>query len=89
MLPSYLNLNIQKTKVYINKILVGNANKAGKKLPATPPDVSKAVIPAAWHDPVETAKLHNLKMLTEKHNDEKLAVTLLIVVAGLIPYHFW
>ena len=99
MLPSYLNLNIQKTKVYINKILVGNAdmkigsnrdiNKAGKKLPATPPDVSKAVIPAARHDPVETAKLHNLKMLTEKHNDEKLAVTLLIVVAGLIPYHFW
>ena len=39
---------------------------------------------AARHDP-----RHNLKMLTEKHNDEKLAITLLIVGTGLIAYHFW
>ena len=32
---------------------------------------------------------HDLKMLTEKHNDEKLAITFLIVGAGLIAYHFW
>ena len=31
----------------------------------------------------------NLKMLPEKHNDEKLAITFLIVGAGLIGYHFW
>ena len=31
----------------------------------------------------------NLKMLTEKHNDDKLAITFLIVGAGLIAYHFW
>ena len=31
----------------------------------------------------------NLRMLTEKHNDEKLAITFLIVWAGLIAYHFW
>ena len=25
----------------------------------------------------------------ERHNDEKLAITLLIVGTGLIAYHFW
>ena len=87
MLPSDLNLNIGKTKGYNNKILVSNTdmkigsnrdiNKDHKKLP---PDVPKIVIPMAPHD---------LKMLTEKHNDEKLAITFLIVGAGLIAYHFW
>ena len=87
MLPSDLNLNIGKTKGCNNKILVSNTdmkigsnrdiNKDHKKLPL---DVSKIVIPAARHD---------LKMLTEKHNDEKLAITFLIVGAGLIAYHFW
>ena len=52
-------------------------NKDHKKLP---PDVPKIVVPAARYD---------LKMLTEKHNDEKLAITFLIVGAGLIAYHFW
>ena len=87
MLPSNLNLNLGKMKGYNNKILVSNTdmkigsnrdiNKDHKKLPL---DVSKIVIPAARHD---------LKMLTEKHNDEKLAITFLIVGAGLIAYHFW
>ena len=45
-----------------------------------PPDVPKIVIPAARH---------NLKMLTGKHNDEKLAITFLILGAGLIAYHFY
>ena len=36
------------------------------------------------HDPVGTTIPHNLKMLIEKHNDEKLAITLLIVRTGLI-----
>ena len=31
----------------------------------------------------------NLKMLTEKHNDDKLVITFLIVEAGLIAYHVW
>ena len=87
MLPSNLNLNIGKTKGYNNKILVSSTdmkigsnrdiNKNHKKLL---PDVPKIVIPVARHD---------RKMLTEKHNDEKLAITLLIVEAGLIAYHFW
>ena len=32
---------------------------------------------------------HDLKMLTEKHNDDKLAIAFLVVGAGLIAYHFW
>ena len=92
MLPSDLNLNIGKTKGYNNKTLVSNADikigsnrdikKDRKKLPVTPPDVPKIVIPAVRYDP------YNLKMLTEKHNDKKLAITFLIVGPGLITYHF-
>ena len=41
------------------------------------------------HDPVGATRLHNLKMLTEKHNDEKLTITILIVGPGLIADHFW
>ena len=91
MLPSNLNLSIGKTKGYNNKILVSNTdmkigsnkdiNKDHKKLPVTPPgdDMPKIVIPVVRHD--------NPKMLTEKHNDEKLVITLLIVGTGLIAYH--
>ena len=97
MLPSNLNLSIGKTKGYNNKILVSNTdmkigsnrdiNRDHKKL--TLPDVPNTVIPVAWLDPVGTTIPQNLKMLTEKHNDEKLAITLLIVGTGLIAYHFW
>ena len=93
MLSSNLNLSIGKTNGYNNKILVSNTdmknvsnrdiNRDHKKL--TPPNVpKKIVIPVAQRDPS-----HNLKMLTEKHNDEKLAITLLIVGTGLIAYHVW
>ena len=91
MLPSNLNLSIGKTKGYNNKILVSNTdmkigsnrdiNKDEKKLPPLDDDMPKIVIPAARHE--------NSKMLTEKHNEEKLVITLLIVGTGLIAYHFW
>ena len=48
-------------------------NKVHKKLPPPEP---KAVIPAV--------RLDNPKMLTEKHNNEKLVITLFIVGSGLI-----
>ena len=97
MLPSNLNLSIGKTKGYNNKILVSNTdmkigsnrdiNRDHKKL--TIPYMPNTVIPAARPDPVETTIPHNLKMLTEKHNDGKLAINILIVGAGLLAYHFW
>ena len=89
MLPINLNLSFGKTKGYINKILVSNThmkigsnrdiNKDRKKLLDVP---KKIVAPAVQHKPVETTILHNLKMLIEKHSDEKLVITLLIVGAG-------
>ena len=92
MLPSNLNLKIGKTKGCNNKILVSNTdmkigskrdiNKDRKKLP----DVPKVVASADQH---ETTISHNLKMFTEKHNDEKLAITFLIIARGLIAYQFW
>ena len=85
ILPSNLNLNIGKKKGYSNKILVSNTdmkidsnrdiNKDHKKLPS---DESNTVIPTVRH---------HLKMLAKKHNDEKLAITFLIVGGGLIAYH--
>ena len=89
MLPSDLNLNIGKTKGYNNKILVSNTdmkigsnrdiNRDHKKL--TP---KKIVIPVAQHD-----LPHSLKILNGKHNDEKVAITLLIVGIGVIAHHLW
>ena len=89
MLPSNLNLNIGKTKGYNNKILVSNTDmKIGsnrdinrKKLTVTPPDAPEIVIPTARDD--------SLEVLAKKDKDEKLAITLLIVGAGMIAYHFW
>ena len=91
MLPSDLNLSMGKTKGYKNKILVRNTdmkissnrdiNRDHKKLPPLDDNMPKIVIPAARHE--------NSKMLTKKHNDEKLVFTLLIVGTGLIAYHFW
>ena len=89
MLPSNLNLNIGKKKGYNNKILVSNTglkigsskdiNKDHKKLS---PDAS---IPVARHGLVGGTRPRNLRILNEKHNDEKLV----IIGAGLIAYHFW
>ena len=98
MLKSNLSLNIGRTKGYKNKILVSNTgmkigsntdiNRDHKKL--TPPDVpKKIVIPTAPHDSVGATIPHNLKVLTKKRNNEKLAITLLIAGTDLIVYHFW
>ena len=96
MLPSNLNLSIGRTKGYNNKIIMSNIdmkigsnrniNRDYKKLPDVP---KRLMTSAVQHDPVVTTIPHNLKRLAEKHNDEKLAITLLIVGTGLIPYPFW
>ena len=53
-------------------------NKDYKKLPHQGVTL---LIPTVRHD--------NLKMLTERHNDEKVVITLLIVGGGPIAYRFW
>ena len=94
MLPSNLNLAIGKKEGYSNKILVSNTgvkigsnkdiNRYHKKFPVVKPNV-------AQHDPAGGRRPHNLnlRMFTEKHNDEKLTITAIIVGVGLMAYHFW
>ena len=96
MLPSNLNLNIGKTKGYNNKILINSVDmKIGPNI-----EINKDKLPEPGdvkHDVLDKqpVKEHPMaqddisRMLTEKHNDEKLAITLLIVGIGLIAYHFW
>ena len=73
-------------------------NKDHKKL--TPPGPSKTEGVAydapkmmkSTDKPVKdhlAAQHDNPKMLTEKHNNEKQAITFLIVGTGWIAYHFW
>ena len=94
MLPRNLNLNIGSTKGYSNKILISSPSmKIGSNL-----EINKDKLPepgnvkhnASDKQPIKEhviAQDDNLIMLTEKHDDEKLAITLLIVGSGLIAYH--
>ena len=89
MLPSNLNLAIGKKEGYSNKILVSNTgmkigsnidiNRDHKKFPVVKPNVAR-------HNPAGGRRPHNLnlRMLTGKHNDEKLAITAMIVGLGLL-----
>ena len=58
-------------------------NRDHKKL--TLRDVPKKIVILSFQHDLS----HNLKMLTERHNNEKLAITLVIAGTGLIAYHFW
>ena len=44
---------------------------------------------AQYEHAMTTLPVDDQKMLIEKHNDEKLAITLLTVGTGLIDYKFW
>ena len=60
-------------------------NRDHKKFPVAKPNMVR-------HDPVGGIRRPynlDLKMLAEKHKDKKLAITILVVGAGLIAYHFW
>ena len=95
MLPSNLNLKIGSTKGYNNKILISSAGmKIGPNI-----EINKDELPepgdvkhnASDKQPVKEHPMAQddiSRMLTKKHNDEKLAIKLLIVGTGLIAYHF-
>ena len=88
MLPSDLNLNIEKTKGHKNKTLVsstemkigsnGGINKDHKKLPS-PVSIKVGGVghekEKGTYEPAKdrlATQHENLKMLTEKHNDDKV-----------------
>ena len=73
-------------------------NKDNKNL--TPPGPGRAEgvahdAPKMMKSTNKPVKVHfvaqhdNPEMLTERHNDEKLTITFLIVGTGLIAYHIW
>ena len=73
-------------------------NKDHKKLLSPGPDKAVAVAHDApkmmksTDKPVKDCLVtqhDNPNMLAEKHNDEKLAITFLIMVAGLTTFLFW
>ena len=73
-------------------------NKDHKKLPSPVPGKAggvaheRVIIEKGTDESVKdrlATQHENLKMLTEKHNDDQLAITFLIVGAALIAYHFW
>ena len=93
MLPSNLNVAIGKREESNNKILVSNTgtkigsnidiNRDHQKFPVAKPNVVQ-------HAPVGGRRPYNLNlgMFTEKHNDEKLAITAIIMGVALIAYQF-
>ena len=89
MLPSNLNLKIGSTKRCNNKILISSAGmKIGSNI-----EINKEAgdNDASDKQPVKEhpmAQDDNSRILAKKHDDEKLAITLLIVGAGLIAYYF-
>ena len=95
MLPSNLNLKIGSTKGCNNKILISSTemkigpNKKVNKGNLPEPVKAKDDTPMKKKTVKEDHLMDKSIMLTEQHNDEKLAITLLIVGAGLIAYHFW
>ena len=87
MLPSNLNLNIDSMRRYNNKILISLAGmKIGLNI-----EINK--LPEPWnvkHDTLDKQPIKEHAIAPdEKHNDEKLVITFLIVGTGLIAYHFW
>ena len=56
----------------------------------TPPDVPNTVIPETRHDSESGRRPYhlNLRMLTENHNDENLAITSTIMGVGLLLITF-
>ena len=95
ILPSNLNLKVGSRKGYNSKILIGSTemeigpNKEVNKDKLPEPVKAKDNTPMKKKTVKEDHLMDKSIMLTEQHNDEKLAITLLIVGAGLIAYHFW
>ena len=81
-------------KICFNK----DINKNHKKLPMTSrepgrpedtaPTMDKPIKPIKDPLAAQQDQTNNQRALTEKHNDEKLTITILIVRSVLVAYHF-
>ena len=98
MLPSNMNLNINKTQGFNNKILISESSyKLGlnNKVNA----IAKQKTAIKLNQRTATPKQKTLKKLrphdreakisVQNHNDEKIALSLLMTGTALVIYYFW
>ena len=93
MLPSNMNLNINKTQGFNNKILISESSyKLGFNNKVNAMAKQKTAITSKQ----KTATLKKLrahdrdaKISVQNHNDEKIALSLLMTGTALVVYYFW
>ena len=86
MLPTNMNLNINKTQVFNNKILISESSyKLGFN--------NKVNAMVKQKTAIKTKKLRphdrEAKISVQNHNDEKIALSLLMTGTALVIYYFW
>ena len=80
MLPSNMNLNINKTQGFNNKILISESSyKLG---------LNNKVNAMAKQKTTKKLRLQE-KISVQNHNDEKIALSLLMTGTALVIYYFW
>ena len=93
MLPSNMNLNINKTQGFNNKILISESScklglnnrvnaMAKQKTAITPKKKTATLKKLRPHD-------REAKISVQNHNDEKIALSLLMTGTALVIYYFW
>ena len=90
MLPSNMNLNISKTQGFNNDILIAESSyKLGLNNRVNAMAKQKTVIKPK-EKTVTLKKLQpHQKISVQNHNDEKLALLLLMTGTALFIYYFW
>ena len=101
MLPSNMNLNINKTQGFNNKILISessyklglnnNVNAMAKQKTAITPKQKTAITPKQKTATLKKLRPHDreAKISVQNHNDEKIALSLLMTGTALAIYYFW
>ena len=93
MLPSNINLNINKTQGFNNDILIAESSyklglnnrvnaMAKQKTAITPKQKTATLKKLRPHD-------REAKISVQNHNDEKIALSLLMTRTALVIYYFW
>ena len=101
MLLSNMNLNIIKTQGFNNKILISESsyklgfnnkvNAIAKQKTAIKPKQKTVITPKQKTTTLKKLRPHNreAKISVQNHNDEKIALLLLMTGTTLVIYHFW
>ena len=93
MLPSNMNLNINKTQGFNNKILISESTyKLGLNNRVNAIAKQKtAIIPKQKTATLKKLRTHDgeVKISVQNHNDEKIALSLLMTGTALVTYYFW